>query len=315
MRLVTVSFCAWLAVACAQRIGPLAGAETLQPAQSLKVAPDGWKMRDVRIDGDDVWALVQAPEGNFSILRTSLAGRQTGRFDFPAAERVLGIVATNSGAAAMVARERRLSLDRFDKQGKPLGQTQLQCASGDHLLSLGGEAATICPDGQITRHSPSQAPVRLTSWARPGSLTEALSGQRLVIADRMTGKLLFNDLTSGGLSAPAQSSPEVAQAVAHIDGVMKTASTKPGDPPPVRSLVLMDTATDGKSVALLIWPFHPDVGVGVVIHAGDGSVQRRLACPLPPQLRNAIPHKLEMTASLLAIGTTDGQLVTYRYKE
>jgi len=315
MRAAMLALCAWLSVANAQKITPPAGAVPLQPASFFRVAPTDWKLRDLRIDGDGVWSLIQAPAGSFSIVRTSLAGHQSARVDFPAEERVLGVVSSNSGVAAMVVRNRKLSLDRFDRQGKTLGRTPLQCGSGDQLLLLDGEVATVCPDGQITRHLISQPPERYTSWARPGSLTEALRDRRLLIADRLTGKLLFNNLDTGALFSPSHSSPEIAQAVAHIDHVMKSADARPGEPPLARSLVVMDTATDGNSIGLLVWPFHPDFGVAVVVHAGDGSVAGRFVCPMPPALRDATPHKLEMNAKLLAIGVTGGEVVIYRYKE
>jgi hypothetical protein len=296
---------------CGSFLPAQVGVTTLTPSSSFKVneasALSGVKLREMRSGNNELWMLVQSEAGDFAMIRSGPTGASQGRIGLPAGVRVTGLAATGTGFAAVWFRNQRPFLAQHERGGRLASEIPLGCTMADALLSMEGSVGIVCPDGQITRYSTVGRIGSQTSWARPGSLSESLRGNRLAVVDQATGHVLLNDITSGGITSVSGEVPELVEARkqnAAVNAAMKTGALQ-------KQLMIMDTATDSVDLYMLVWPYPAQSGPSVVRLSAEGKLVARYKCSTPGGEMLTF-HKIEVQNGFLLLGSVSGTI--YRYK-
>lgn len=300
-------------VLCAQ-----VGISQLVPDMSFSInqgtSGPSYKVREMRSTKGGLWLLLQSDLGDFSINRVSVSGASQSRISLGSGGKPVGLAVTDVGVATVLYRDRKPSFIQYESGGQIASQIALGCAMGESLLSIGGSIGVVCPDGQITRFSAKGRIGVLSSWVRPGTLSESFGDNRLAVVDQVTGALLWNDLAAGGVTTKPVTSPELVdarlknQAAEAATGLKQSQGQFGANQ---KQLMVMDTAADSKSLYLLIWPYSSNTGPSVIKVGIDGKLAARYQCTTPGGQGKSF-HKIEVTDGYLFLASVTGTV--YRFK-
>jgi hypothetical protein len=295
----------------------------LQPFRELSLnriagssLPADANLKDIRADSTTLWLLVYSKgSAAFSVLRINLDGTLRTRIMLGPDVKAAAIAPTARGIAVAFSRKTGSYLQEYDRQGTPLPEIRVPCASMQQLLSINGNASTICLDGLLTQYPPSSNSIRYSSWARLGTRVEVLSNNQLAIVDRQTGQVLLNDLDSGHLSPVTTTVPEIDSALEEYASVAQQArqSLAAGAPPLGGSVVVMGTAHDQTGLYLLIYPYNDKLGPALVKLSNAGALAARYRCRL--QSPKGSFQSIEIQDGVLVLGSSAGQMLLYRLPE
>ncbi len=282
--------------------------------QNMGLENGALKIREFRSAGNGLWILLQdiAKPGHV-LVRADLAGVSQPVVALTPDKRPIALAATSRGVATIQSsKDRAANLVEYSAEGKELFRASLGCYLAEGLLSLDGRPATICPDGRITRYEQTGTTMQYSSWSRPGALSVFLGAGILAVVDRGTARIVLNDLKTNQVSSVSSDVPEIIQALnANASNVQAAnASALPGDPPLGTPLVVMDAASDGGALYLLIWPYHPSAGPAVVKLSHSGNVLARYRCR---GTNDKSLHKIALAdGGNLWLASVNGRIYHYR---
>lgn len=296
-------------------------AADLTPASRFSLPPSviggaGARVREMKAGPGGLWFLVESGDQRpGAVVQTDFSGQVLSVNAIPSDARPLGLAATATGASVLLGTRGGPLLKSFSSNGGSGTTLKLNCAFAGGLFSLGGNPATACSDGRIAVHKNGRQQ-EFPSWARKGAHSLDVGDGQVAFVDWETAKILVQDLNSGSIRSLDVAAPEIQEALerARNNRANLEQLLSPSDPPPGNPIVVMDAASRGAEMCLLIWPYHKDAGPGVVCLNRTGEITgrwRRLTSP--DQLVHKLMHKIAVSnEGDLYLCSTRGNV--FRYK-
>ncbi len=277
----------------------------------LPAAGGNAQIREMRATTGALWFIAQTRDG-FAIISTDLTGRLKVNVALPIGSRAAGLAVTSRGIATIIQKGRQGILTEFDEKGSQTSQVNVSCYTSESLLTINGNPATVCPDGTINEFSPGRAPLRRSSWARPGALVESLSTKQLAIVDQATGQAVLNDLDHARILTVSTSIPEIDEALQYTRAAAQQfTKSQPIEAPPLgRQLIVMSTAHDNVAWYELVWPYNRRVGPSVVKISNTGQLLKRIRCRVPNATGSL--HKIDVGSGYLILGSVAGEVFLFK---
>lgn len=286
-----MTFRSWVLPAVALLHGAVAPARDLPPGSrfslplSSLVGNADAKVREMKAGSDSLWFLVEGGGHRpGAVVQTDLAGQVLSLNLIPSGARPMALTATAAGAAVLLATREGPLLQSFVSRGGPATPRKLRCAAGDGLFSLWGAPATFCSDGRIEVHAEKDSR-EYPSWARSGVHALDAGDGQVAFVERETARVFVQDVKSGTIQALEFTAPELDEALdratnarAELEKQPAPAGARPGRP-----IVIMDAASRGEEICLLVWPYHKKAGPAVVCVNRRGTVMGRWRCLVPTE--------------------------------
>lgn len=292
-------------------------ATDLSPASRFTLPPavtggTGARVREMKAGTSSLWFLVEA-EGQRpgTLVQTDLSGQVLSMNVIPPDARPMGLAATAIGAAVLLGMKGGPVLESFSLNGGSGTALKLSCAFGGGLFSLGGNPATVCSDGRIAVYKDGRRQ-EFPSWARKGAHSLDVGDGQVAFVDWETAKILVQDLNSGAIRSLDVAAPEIQQALerARNNRTSLESSLGPSDARPGNPIVVMDAASRGEEMCLLIWPYHKDTGPSVVCLDRSARVSGRWRCLTPP---DQLVHRIALSRNGdLYLCSTRGIVLRYK---
>jgi hypothetical protein len=272
-------------------------------------------LREIRATADGVWALIDSKQqpNQSALVKVGFDGRLQRFIDLPGTPPNGAFVLSSRGPVVVIGIQGRGFLRQYDESGRSDVAADIAVPCFSQLIAIAGQPATICQDGTVTVYGSGASPMRYSSWARPGTLVEAVAGKNLAIVDQVSGQRLLYDLETGRTTATGGTAPEIEEALRktseHDRRAMQQAASERG-PAAGRSLVAMDSAVDESGWYLLIWPIPPNLGPGVVKFDSSGQLLARYRCRTPSG--TAAWHRIDAANGYLIVASSAGKILRYR---
>ncbi|HEY3333336.1 MAG TPA: hypothetical protein VGK19_25100 [Capsulimonadaceae bacterium] len=270
------------------------------------------KVRDMRAGSDGIWFILEpavATSGRL-LVKSDISGNARIVATIPPDTRLVGLTGTARGAATVLVTKTQRTLTEFSVTGERLQSVSVGCYTAEGLVTIEGKAATVCPDGTITRYDGTTAQ-KYSSWARPGTIPLIVGNRTLAVVDRATVGILLNDIQAGTLSLVKPDVPEIADSLKRIATAQASAAAtaRPGEAPFGTPLAVMDAVSDGMGLYLLIYPYHVPSGPTVVRLDSKGVPTARYRCVTGG---DASVHKIAVKDGYLILCSVNGSVYTFK---